>query len=93
MTGLPIVLQPAGATLTQVGGYLPKLGGLLLILIIGSLVAVGVAALVAVILKLIQLEKGAKKINVPEILKKGGIGLSLSELIAGIIFSSLLSLP
>ena len=86
MTGLPIVLQPAGATLTQVGGYLPKLGGLLLILIIGSLVAVGAAALVAVILKLIQLEKGAKKINIPEILKKGGIGLSLSELIAGIIF-------
>ncbi len=86
MTGLQTVLQPGGATLTQVSAYLPKLGGLLLILVIGALVAVGITALAATILKLIQLEKGAKKLNVPDILKKGGIGLSLSELITEIIF-------
>ena len=86
MTGLPTVLQPGGATLTQVSAYLPKLGGLLLILVIGALVAVGVTALAATILKVIRLEKGAKKINIPEILKKGGIGLSLSQVITEIIF-------
>jgi len=86
MTGLQTVLQPGGATLTQVSAYLPKLGVLLLILVIGALVAVGITALAATILKLIQLEKGAKKLNVPDILKKGGIGLSLSELITEIIF-------
>jgi|GEM_PF-1653892 len=80
------ILQPTAISLTQVSAYLPKLGVLLLILVIGALVAMGVAALVAAILKLIRLEKGAKKINVPEIFKKGGIGLSLSELITEIIF-------
>jgi hypothetical protein len=86
MSNLPAVLQPSGATLTQVGGYLPKLGILLLILVIGSLAAVGIAAIVAWILKLIKLETGCKKIKIPEILKKGGIGLSLSELITEIAF-------
>ncbi len=84
--GIKGILQPTTTSLIQVSAYLPKLGVLLLILIIGALVALGVVALVAAMLKLIRLEKGAKKINVPEILKKGGIGLSLSELITGIIF-------
>ena len=85
-TGIQSILEPAKLSTAQVSAYLPKLGVLLLILIIGALVALGVVALVSAILKLIRLEKGAKKINVPEILKKGGIGLSLSELITGIIF-------
>ena len=84
--GIKGILQPTTTSLTQVSAYLPKLGVLLLILVIGALVAVGITALAATILKLIRLEKGAKKINVPEILKKGGIGLSLSELITEIIF-------
>lgn len=80
------MLGPAEASLAEVSGYLPKLGGLLLILVVGALIALGIAALTGQILKVIQLEKGAKKINIPEILKKGGIGLSLSELITEIIF-------
>jgi len=84
--GIKGILQPTTTSLTQVSAYLPKLGVLLLILVVGSLVAVGVTALVASILKLIRLEKGSKKINVPEVLKKGGIGLSLSALITEITF-------
>ncbi len=84
--GIKGILQPTTTSFTQVSAYLPKLGVLLLILVIGALVAVGITALAATILKVIQLEKGAKKINVPDILKKGGIGLSLSELITEIIF-------
>lgn len=80
------VLTPVKASLAKLGGYLPKLGGLLLILVVGALIAVGIAALVGLLLKAIQLEKGAKKINIPQILKKGGIGLSLSELITEIVF-------
>ncbi|MDP2942461.1 MAG: hypothetical protein Q8O36_02995, partial [Candidatus Omnitrophota bacterium] len=64
MSSLPIMLQPGGATLAQVGGYLPKLGMLILILVIGSLAAVGIAALVARILKLIKLEAGCKRIKI-----------------------------
>lgn len=86
MTGLLSVLQPGGATLTQVAGYLPKLGILLLILVVGALISVGIAALVRVILEAIKLEKGLKKIKIPDILKKGGIELSLSDLITEIIF-------
>lgn len=80
------VLGTAKASLVEVKGYLPKLGGLLLILVLGSLIALGIAALARLILKSIQLEKGAKKIKIPEVLKKGGIGLTLSDLILEIIF-------
>lgn len=80
------VLAPAKASLAKLGGYLPKVGGLLLILVAGSLIAVGVAALAQWLLKVIRLEKLSKNIGIPEILKKGGIRLSLTELIAEIIF-------
>lgn len=80
------ILEPAKLSLTKLGGYLPKLGGLLLILVVGSLIALGITALVGAFLKFIRLEKGAKKIDIPEILKKGGIGLSLSDLITEIVF-------
>lgn len=84
--GIQAILEPAKLTSAKLSEYLPKLGGLLLILAVGSLIALGVTALVSGLLDLIRLEKGAKKINIPEILKKGGIGLSLSELITEIIF-------
>ncbi len=80
------VLVPVKASLAKLGAYLPKLGGLLLILVIGALLAVGLAILVEQLLVFLRLEKGAKKIKIPEILKKGGIGLSLSELITEIVF-------
>lgn len=80
------VLEPVKASLTKLGEYLPKLGGLLVILVIGALLAVGIASLIGWLLQIIKLEKGAKKINIPQILKKGSIGLSLSELITEIIF-------
>lgn len=80
------VLNPVKASLVKLGEYLPKLGGLLLILVIGCLIAVGISALIGWLLKLIKLEKGVKKIKIPEILKKGGIGLSLSTLITEIVF-------
>jgi len=80
------VLAPLKASLAKLGGYLPKLGGLLLILVIGALAAVGIANLVQQLLIFLRLEKGTAKIRIPEILKKGGIGLSLSELITEIVF-------
>ncbi|MFH1519627.1 MAG: hypothetical protein ABIE75_03545 [Candidatus Omnitrophota bacterium] len=80
------VLEPAKTGLAKLGEYLPKLGGLLLILVIGALIAVGIVALVAKLLVIIKLEKGAKKAKIPQILKKGNIGLSLSELLTEIIF-------
>jgi len=80
------VLEPVQMSLNKLIGYLPKLGGLLLILVIGALIALGVALLFEKIFEGIQLEKGAKKIKIPEILKNGGIHLSLSELLAEIIF-------
>lgn len=80
------ILAPLQVSLARLGGYLPKLGGLLLILVVGALAAVGIATLVEQLLTFLRLEKGAKKINIPGILKKGGIGLSLSELITEIVF-------
>lgn len=80
------ILELVKAPFIQLAGYLPKLVGLLVILVVGSLVAAGVVTLLRLILNFIKLEKGVKKIKVPEILKKGGIGLSLSELLSEIAF-------
>ncbi len=80
------ILGSAKISLTKFGLYLPKLAGLLLILVAGALIAVGIAILIEKFLKLIRLEKGAAKIKIPEILRKGSIGLSLSELITEIAF-------
>jgi len=80
------ILDPFRATFVRLSEYLPKLGGLLVIVVIGCLIAVGIVVLVERLLKITQLEKGAAKIKIPEILKKGGIGLSLSELITEIVF-------
>ena len=80
------ILELVKASFVQAAGYLPKLAGLLVILVVGSLIAVGVVTLLRLILNFIKLEKGVKKIKVPEILKKGGIGLSLSELLSEIAF-------
>lgn len=80
------VLEPVQMSLSKLTGYLPKLGGLLLILVAGALIALGVAVVIEKLLEAIQFEKGIKRINIPEILKNGGIKLSLSELIAEIVF-------
>jgi len=80
------VLEPVKVSLAKLGGYLPKLGGLLLILVIGALIAVGIATLVGHLLVFLRLEKGAKKIKIPQVLKNGGIKLSLSELCTEIVF-------
>lgn len=80
------VLAPAKAAIVKLGAYLPKLGGLLVILAVGALLAVGIAALVRLILKAVKLEKGAKVVGIPEILKKGGIKFSFSDLITEIVF-------
>jgi len=80
------ILELVKVPFIQLAGYLPKLVGLLVILVVGSLVAAGVVTLLRLFLNFIKLEKGVKKIKVPEILKKGGIGLSLSELLSEIAF-------
>lgn len=86
-TVIPLTtLEPAKAALLRLGGYLPKLGSLFLILVVGVLVAVGVAALVNWFLKVIRLDTGAQKIGIPGIFKKGNIGLSLKELLTEIVF-------
>lgn len=83
---LQSVLSPVQASLAKLGTSLPKLGGLLVILVVGVLITVGIALLLRKFLEIIRLEKGVKKIKVTEILKKGGIGLSLSEVITEIVF-------
>ena len=81
------VLEPVKSSFIKLGGYVSELSGVLLILIIGAVIAIGFAVLVEWLLELIQFEEeGVKKTKIPEILKKGGIGLSLSELITEIVF-------
>jgi len=80
------VFDSVKISLTKLGAYLPKLGGLTLILIAGALVGLIAAVLVKKFLKIIRVEKLVQKLKISEILKNGGIKLPFSELIAEIVF-------
>jgi len=85
-TVIQSVFDAVKVSLTQLSGYLPKLGGLALILIIGAVVAAIVTLLVEKIFAVIRLEKLAQKLKIPKVLENGGIKLSFSKLIGEIVF-------
>jgi hypothetical protein len=76
-----VIVGHAQASLMQLGGLLPTLGWAVLILVVGCLLAVVVARLLDFLFDAIRLEKGAKRLKIPDILKRGGIGLPLSGII------------
>jgi hypothetical protein len=81
-----ILMEPVRQMLVRVGGFLPTLIGVLVILIVGWIIA-GILKNVAVkVLKLIQLDTASERSGLGDLLRRGGIGLSLSELIGVLIY-------
>ena len=81
-----ILVQPIQSLLTQVIGFLPSFLGALLILLVGWVIAKTIEGVVNNVLKAIQLDKLADRIQLSEVLAKGGIKHKLSELIGVIIY-------
>ena len=81
-----VVVQPMQAFLTQLLGFLPSLLGALVILLLGWVAATVIEGIVVRLLKGAQLDKLAEKIQLSDVLTKGGIKRKISELIGAIIY-------
>ena len=81
-----VVMEPVTAMLARVAGFLPTLLGVLVILIIGWIIAGMLKNVVVKLLKLIQLDTATEKAGLGDVLRRGGIRQTLSELIGVLIY-------
>ncbi|MBU1853049.1 MAG: hypothetical protein KJ957_03275 [Candidatus Omnitrophica bacterium] len=81
-----IVMLPVKEILTRVAGFLPVLLGVLVILIVGWIIAGILKSVVVKVLKLIQLDTASEKAGLGDVLRRGGIRQTLSELIGVLIY-------
>jgi len=81
-----IVVEPVKAMLVRAATFLPTLIGILVILIVGWIIAAVLKNVVVKLLKLIQFDSASEKSGLSDVLRKGGIKNTLSELIGGLIY-------
>jgi len=80
------VMQPVEAMWTSVMGFLPTLVSVILILIIGWILATLTQKVITRFLKLARLDTISEKIGIANILTKGDINYTLSEIIGVLIY-------
>lgn len=76
-----ILLEPAKTILVQMGQFISSLLGATLILIVGWLIAKFIKALVINVLKVLKIDGLSETVGLDDLLAKGGIKYSLSELV------------
>jgi len=81
-----VVMEPVTEMLARVAGFLPILIGVLVILIVGWIIAGILKSVVVKLLKLIQLDTASEKSGLADVLRRGGIRHTLSELIGVLIY-------
>ena len=81
-----IVVEPVKAMLVRAATFIPTLIGILVILIVGWIIAAVLKNVVIKLLKLIQFDSASEKSGLADVLRKGGIKNSLSELMGGLIY-------
>ncbi|MDD5504344.1 MAG: hypothetical protein PHV77_03395 [Candidatus Omnitrophica bacterium] len=81
-----VIMESVREMLTRVGAFIPKMIGLLVILIVGWLVAKLIENIIVRSLKLLRLDTLAEKSGTSSFLAKGGIKYTLSELIGVLIY-------
>ena len=81
-----VVMTPVAEMLGRIAGFLPTLLGVLIILIVGWIIAGMLKSLVVKVLKLIQLDTASEKAGLGDVLRRGGIKQTLSELIGVLIY-------
>jgi hypothetical protein len=81
-----IVIEPVKAMLVRAATFLPTLIGILVILVVGWIIAAVLKNVVVKLLKTIQFDTASDKSGLADVLRKGGIKNTLSELIGGLIY-------
>jgi hypothetical protein len=81
-----VLLEPARTVLSQIGQFLVSILLVILILIFGWIIALIIKGLVTKGLRAVKLDMLSDRIELDALLEKGGITLSLSELIGVICY-------
>ena len=81
-----VVMEPVKEMLARIAGFLPTLIGVLVILIAGWIIAGLLKNFAIKVLKLIQLDTASEKAGLGDVLRRGGIRQTLSELIGVLIY-------
>lgn len=80
------IMQPVEAMWTRVLGFLPTLVSVILILVIGWLLAALAQKVITRFLKLARLDTVSERIGIANILSKGDINYTLSEIIGILVY-------
>ena len=80
------IMQPVEAMWTRVMGFLPTLVSVLVILVVGWLLAALTQKIITRFLKLARFDTVSEKIGIANILTKGDINYTLSEIIGVLIY-------
>jgi hypothetical protein len=81
-----ILLEPAKTVLSQIGQFLVNVLLVVVILIIGWIISKIIKTLVTRILRVVKLDQLSERIDLDNVLAKGGISYSLSELLGVICY-------
>ncbi len=81
-----VVMDSVREILTRVGVFIPRLIGVLLILVIGWLIAKLIETVIVRVLKLVRLDTLSERSGTSNFLAKGGIKYTLSELLGVLIY-------
>jgi len=81
-----VLLDPGKAVLTQIGQFLINVLLVIVILIIGWLISKVLKSIVTKILRLVKIDELSDRIELDDLLAKGGIKYSLSEMMGVVVY-------
>ena len=81
-----VIMESVREMLTRVGGFLPKMVGVLIILLVGWGIAKLIETFIVRVLKLVRLDTLSEKSGTSNFLAKGGIKYTLSEVIGVLVY-------
>jgi len=81
-----LIIEPIKEMLAKIAGFIPTLLGALIILIVGWIVAKIIRRAVNQLLKLIRFDKIAEKAGISDILSKGNIEATASQVLGGLAY-------
>jgi len=81
-----LIKEPVMAMFVKIWSYVPNLAAALVILLVGWIVAKVVAAAVEKVLEILKVDMAAEKAGLNDILAKGDVKKSFSEILASIVY-------
>jgi len=81
-----VLLDPGKAVLTQIGQFLVNVLLVIVILIIGWLISKVLKSIVTKVLRLVKIDELSDRIELDDLLAKGGIKYSLSEMLGVVVY-------